>query len=212
MDRSRPMREESIGEIRDTLNKRFQRLVRARAKATGMCVSEFREWVDELVGEGIALALSDIDKWDETKGDFLYWAFLKTRNLMNEELRKRGTRPTRDHSIETTTIQDNRQRHDPQKRLQVKEQLKEIFQLLTRDQGEALVFRHLIGIPVKEMEALTGRPGFTIYSLLRRAKERSQKFKLKHETTKPDWRQLPRPKKLKIEPNQDLEGKREEAG
>jgi RNA polymerase sigma factor (sigma-70 family) len=173
MKRSRPMGDDSIGNIRDTLTKHFQRLVHSRARAIGMPVGEFREWVDALVGEGIAVALRDIDKWDETRGDFLCWAFLKTRSLFNRDLRKRRNRVQTVELIDLPTV-EHRQHHDPPKRLQVKEQLKEIFEALTTNQGEALILRYLLGFTPKEMEALTGRPGVNIYALLKRAKKRAR--------------------------------------
>ncbi len=156
MKRSRPVLNESIGEIRDSLSKRFQYLVRTRAKATGMCLHEFREWVDEIVGEGIAVALKDIDKWDETRGDFLYWAFLKTRRLIQKALREERNQVETVEFFEVTT-RNQRQRQNPQQQLQVKEQLKEILELLTRNERDSVILRYLHGFSVKEVESLVVR-------------------------------------------------------
>lgn len=198
MDSSRTVRTSSIGRIRDTLTKRFQRLVHARAKATGMCLREFREWVEELVGEGIAVALSEIDQWDETKEDFFYWAFLKTRTLIHRDLEKRNNQLETVLLTETTT-KDARRRHDPEKEYLVKEQLQEIFRLLTREQGEALILRFLIGMKPKEMEALTGRSVTSIYSLLQRGKKKVETdCSTARRGLQSDWRDLPRPRTLPV--------------
>ena len=83
-----PMRSGSIGRVRDSLVARFEMLVRQRATDAGLPPSEFRDWVMGIVGEGVALALRDIDRWDEHRASFLTWSFLKTRSLVNKELRQ----------------------------------------------------------------------------------------------------------------------------
>jgi RNA polymerase sigma factor (sigma-70 family) len=182
------MRSQSIDQLRDALTKRFERLVCTRAKATGMCICEFREWIDELVGEGIAVALNDIDKWDETRGNFLYWAFLKTRCLVNKDLEKRQSR-LRTVRLQETTI-DQRESNDPERDFLLREQLKEIFEILTRKQKQALILRHLMGMSIKELESMTGRSDVSLRSLLQRGKKKAQELRAN------DWRELPRAKGL----------------
>lgn len=189
MKRSRPRSSRSIAEIRDSLVKRFKFLVRVRAVATGMQISEFQEWVDGLVGEGIAVALGDIDKWEETRGDFLYWAFLKTRNLVTRDLRKMKARVLTTHYDESELVNQG-QDHDPSKRLIIQEQLQAILNLLTKSQSEALVLRYLANLSVQEMQEFTGRTDVSIYSLLQRAKQKARK-------SVTDWKDLPRPGPLK---------------
>ena len=65
-------------------------------------------------------------------------------------------------------------RTDIAKRIEMKEQLLEIFSSLTEDQSEALIFYYLLGYSVKEIASMTGKPDATIYTLLRRGRERLQ--------------------------------------
>lgn len=166
----------SLLRVRDSLTKRFQRAIHNRAKDSGMNYREFQNWVDELVGEGIAVALSRIDNWEREKCDFLHWAFLQTRDLMNKDLKKRNRRVSTtdyeehyDHNRSKKTT-----RYDPENKLLVKERLRSVLQSLSPEQGQALAFRYLLGFPVKEMERLTGRSGVSIYSLLQRAKVKAR--------------------------------------
>ena len=64
-------RNADIPRIRRALTKIFTRRARAKALAAGISASEFAEWVQEVVGEGIAVALSEISDWEPEKGDFL---------------------------------------------------------------------------------------------------------------------------------------------
>jgi RNA polymerase sigma factor (sigma-70 family) len=168
------MRSGSIRSVRDQLVRRFRSQVRLRAKTAGLPPCDFEDWVRELVGEGIALALNQIDKWDPERGDFLYWAYLKTKCLIRNDLIRLKARKRFCSEALEPEMRDHRQKHDPQKRGMIQQQLHEIFQGLTEDQGKALVLRHLLDLSVKEIEALTGRPSSTIYTLLSRAGKKAR--------------------------------------
>ena len=182
-----PMRSGSIGRVRDSLVARFEMLVRQRATDAGLPPSEFRDWVMGIVGEGVALALRDIDRWDEHRASFLTWSFLKTRSLVNKELRKLR------NQVRTGYLEmdppDNRRYHDLHQREEKREQLRLLFDQLTPIQRDTLILKHLLGYSVTEIRELTGRTEISIYSLLQRAHKR-----VKAVTT--DWQELPRPKKL----------------
>ena len=64
---------------------RFEMLVRQRATDAGLPPSEFRDWVMGIVGEGVALALRDIDRWDEHRASFLTWSFLRTHGKKRDQ-------------------------------------------------------------------------------------------------------------------------------
>ena len=181
------MRPSSIGKVRDSLVARFEMLVRRRALDAGLPPSEFREWVLGIVGEGVSLALRDINAWDETRAGFLTWAFLKTRNLVNKELRQLRNQ-VRVAYLETDPP-DDRRYHDLYKREEQREQLRHILDQLTPTQRDAVILKHLLGYSVTEIKELTGRTEVSLYSLLQRAHQR-----VKAVTT--DWQELPRPKKL----------------
>lgn len=177
----------SIGRVRDSLVARFEKLIRRRALQAGLPPSEFREWVLEIVGEGVALALRDIDKWDAEKGDFLTWAFLKTRNLVNKELREIRSQ-VKPAYLETDPRGDRRY-HDLYKREEQREHLRSVLDQLTKKQRDAVILKHLLGYSIREIKELTGRTEVSLYSLLQRAQKRVRAV-----TT--NWQELPRPKKL----------------
>ncbi len=166
------VRSGSIRRVRDNLVLHFRGKVRERAFSCGMPPAQFRDWVDEVVGEGIAVALSCLDQWNDERSGFLTWAYLKTRTLIRDELRKEKRyyrQHWRDAMGETPSNLP-----DIAKRIEMKEQLLEIFSSLTEDQSEALIFYYLLGYSVKEIASMTGKPDATIYTLLRRGRERLQ--------------------------------------
>lgn len=168
----------SLLRVRDSLTRRFRCSLKTRALMSGISLNEFQDWVEELdfvtliaCGEGIAVTQNRIDSWDAERGDFLYWAFLKTRAVVSQELRKRNRR------VKTVELRefDLSSGQDPAKKVVVREQLKEVLNGLNRKQGEALVLRYLMGFSVKDLERMTGRSGVSIYSLLQRAKGKARK-------------------------------------
>jgi len=170
-----PMRSSSIGKIRDSLTGRFGKLVKSRARAAGMNYREFREWVDEIVGEGIAVALADHEAWDHTRGDFLQWAFLKTQSLIREELRTMNRLDTipLDYSRLSATAS---KALDPARKYEVKAHLQEILENLTDDQRDAVLFRHLLDLKPKEIQRLTGQSYKSVASLLSRGLKKAARY------------------------------------
>lgn len=152
----------------------FRQRVRHRALACGIQPEQFGDWVDEVVGEGIGVALSHLDKWDESRGDFLVWAQLKTRTLIRDELRKE-----RKHYERRTTLTSETEgglpssnRPDIAHTILMREELLEIFHSLSDSQARALALYYLMGYSVKEIASITGKPGATVYTLLRRGRQR----------------------------------------
>ena len=170
-----PMRSSSIGKIRDSLTGRFGKLVKSRARAAGLNYREFREWVDEIVGEGIAVALADHEAWDHTRGDFLQWAYLKTQALIREELRTMNRLDTvpLDHLRLSTTAS---QAVDPAKKYEVKSHLQEILDQLTTNQRDAVIFRYLLGLKPKDIQRLTGQSYDSVSSLLSRGLRKAGQY------------------------------------
>lgn len=188
MKRSREMHPGSILKIRDELVKKFRYLVRTRAESIGMSTGEFQDWIDGFVGEGIAVALNHYDEWDEKRGDFLYWAFMKTRYLIREDFARLKRQTQNDHVF--GEIQELRQQthdHDPSKQLVIRQKLEEIFEDLTDKQGEALILHHLLGYSVKEIHELTGQAISTLYGLMHRGMKKARRNPIY------DWEKRPRP-------------------
>lgn len=196
MNRSREVPPEHIIEIRNKLVKRFRFLNRTRAESIGMPRKEFRDWIDELVGEGIALAMNQRDEWDEQKGDLLCWAFLKTRYLIRRDFVRMKRQTKTDQAF--GEIQESRQQTDRNlsRQSRIQQQLFEIFEDLTDKQGKALILHHLLGYSVKEIQTLTGQPEQTLYSLIRRGRKRAHR-------NHPDWSRRPRQKANPLTPNQN---------
>ena len=170
-----PMRSSSIGRIRDSLSGRFGKLVKSRARAAGMSYREFREWVDEIVGEGIAVALADHEAWDRTRGDFLQWAFLKTQALIREELRTMNRLDT--IPLDHLRLSDTASKApNPARKYEVKAHLKEILENLTNDQRDAVLFRYLLGLKPKEIQRLTGQSYDSVSSLLSRGLKKAAQY------------------------------------
>lgn len=182
MSTPRLVRSGSIRRVRDTLVVRFQEKVRLRALASGIPPDLFRDWVDEVVGEGIVVALSHLDQWDGERGDFLTWAQLKTKTLIRDELRKeRQHFERRDKNSHFLVEGLPSKMLDTPYRVEMKEQLLEIFESVSRDQAKALMLYYLLGYTVKEIASITGKPGATVYTLLRRGRERVAMANVKSE-------------------------------
>ena len=182
MSAARLVRSGSIRRVRDTLVVKFRENVRVRALSCGIPPGVFRDWVDGVVGEGIAVALSHLDRWDEERGDFLTWAHLKTTTLIRDELRKERQhferRDTRSHLVTEKLCSRSL---DPLRILAMREQLLAVFEKLPKDQANAVMLYYLLGYSVKEIASLTGKPNATVYTLLRRGRERIAKANLNSE-------------------------------
>lgn len=176
MSSTRRVRSGSIRRVRDVLVVKFRARVRERALFCGIPPEQFHDWVDEVVGEGIVMALSHLDRWDEERGDFLTWAQLKTTTLIREELRRERKHFEKRHDRSHLLVGELPcKMPDASKRLEMREQLLELFESLSQDQAAALMLYYLLGYSVKEIAAITGKPGATVYTLLGRGRKRLAK-------------------------------------
>ena len=171
---------DSIPRIRRELIGRFEGLVRTRARALGIGLDEFGGWVNGVVGEGIAIAIAEQNKWDPEKGDFLHWAFLKTRSLIKRELKQRERYR---RAIEACKL-DIRETGVPlpEHHFLVREELVEILMQLTLNQQKALVLYYLNGMTVATLSEILGKPPKTVYSLLDRARSKARTLSLQKPT------------------------------
>lgn len=187
---------DSIPRIRRELIVRFAKLVRARALALGIETVDFRVWVDSVVGEGNAIAISEQEKWDRTKGDFLQWAFLKTWDLTSREFRAeerhrkvigklKGLAPTEKRP---NRILDQ---------LVLREELVGILSELTREQKKALALYYITGMSVKTLSEILGKKPKTVYVMLERARAKARG--VTGETSKPRLSTPLRSEKLSFE-------------
>lgn len=173
MSSTRTVRSGSIRRVRDKLVVRFRERVRERALSCGIPPTQFRDWVDEVVGEGISVALKSLDLWDEERGDFLTWAYLKTTTLIRDELRREKRRYEHYDRLGQGRIGEiPSDLPDIVTKIAMREQLLELFGSLSADQTNALILHYLLGYSVKEIADITGKPDATVYTLLLRGRKR----------------------------------------
>ena len=168
--------ESEIPRIRELLIGIFNKRTRGKALAAGISAQEFGGWLEEVVGEGIALAFSQISEWDPEKGDLVHWAFLKTRRVIRSDLdslsRQIRTFPLFEEDCGLSSLC-----RGPDHSMLLRQQLAEVMKLLTQDQRNALLLRYLFGLSISEVQEVTGREPKALYSLIRRAKERAKSAK-----------------------------------
>ena len=187
---------DSIPRIRRELVARFEKLVRTRALALGIGTVDFRDWVDGMVGEGIAIAIVEQEKWDPKKGDFLHWSFLKTRGLVRKEIRaEERYRKVIDKLKRLAHTEDSPDRMLDQ--LVLREELVSILSELTREQRKGLALYYLTGMSVKTLSNILGKQPKTVYVMLERARAKarsvSEELELDFSDQEADEMPLPRP-------------------
>lgn len=170
---------DSIPRIRRELISRFEGLVRTRATALGISIVEFRDWVDGIVGEGIAIAIAQNKKWDPTKGDFLYWCFLKTRSLVRTELNnEQRYRKAIERLKEEAMLEESRSDND------LRAELTQILGQLTQEQQKALALYYLSGMTVNNLAEILNKKPEAVYGLLRRARHKASLISKQGEQSK----------------------------
>lgn len=170
------MQDDSLLRVRRVLLARLEVLVLAWAPALGIGVESLRDWVDGIVGEGIAVAISQEAKWDPEKGDFLHWAFLKAKRILRKELkcesRYRRAMQSLQAMVPTTDPPITRSNLDT-----LRDELLEVLEQLPLEHQQALVLYYLNGMTVDRLAEVLGKKTTdAVYALLSRARKRAQKL------------------------------------
>lgn len=168
------LNDDDIGNIHETL----KRVIRAKyypwCRRLGWTKSDIFEWAEEVAGEGISLGLKDLERWDPRRGTVSCWFYLKTNTRARDELMKlesvkRGGASMvaeREPEAEDAVV-------DPWKRILDHDELESVLSQLTAMQREVLVFHYYVGMEVRELSGFFGLPLKTVYTHLKRGREKA---------------------------------------
>lgn len=131
--------------------------------------SEYREWVNSLANLGLATALRNRDKLDETRGNFNTFAFLQTRPLIRAELKREERHVNAKKEIA-------KERKPPQadqyEFWRDREELNQALKLISADQQEVLALYYEADLSPHEIGRIMERDRNAVDGLLFRARRR----------------------------------------
>ena len=167
------MTDATLTRIRQVLLARLEKkVVMTWAPALGIGASSVRDWIDGIVGEGIAVAIAQQDKWDPEKGDFLHWAFLKAQAVFRKEMRRESRYQKAQQTLRRLApLSEAYQNLDA-----IHDDLLEVLEQLPFEHKQALVLFYLHGISLETLSELLGKPEKTVYGLLSRARSKARKI------------------------------------
>ena len=164
--------DDSISRIRQVLLAKLEALVFLWAPALGIGPESLRDWIDGIVGEGIAMAIAQQSKWKPDKGDFLHWAFLKTKRLLRKELKCESRfRKARQALQEMAPLGNSRRNADA-----LRDDLLEVLEQLPLEHQQALVLFYLHGMKADRLAEVLEKTPDAAYALLARARNKAQKL------------------------------------
>jgi RNA polymerase sigma factor (sigma-70 family) len=170
------------------LRKRIRKAYIRSCKRLGWCENDCTDWIEEVCGEGLALAYDQRDQWDEERGGFTQWAYLKTRELARWELQ----RHQRTQSFEEPLLvcEETPCYRNSLGEYLLKDELKGLLQDLTPDQKAAFGLYYVAEFEVPRIALLIGCSPKTVYTLLDRGRKKARALYVK--LNPPQSRPLPR--------------------
>lgn len=137
---------------------------------------EFNDWVESLAGEAVAIAQSQIERWDEEKASFSYFAVLKAKEL----LRKERTSIRRNYEAQQALVLNCRETapRDEFGQYLLRDELKGVLQKLTFNQRAAVALRYLCGCSATEIARILNCTEDAVHSILYRARSQSREYYL----------------------------------
>lgn len=156
--------------------------------ALGLKRDEFRDWVESVAGEGVALAFYHQADWDPERGAFTTWICFKTRQVAIKALRGQDRYKK---ALELLEEQPPASSHDGLESYLKEQELHELLAELKKEHQEAILLSYR-GHKTEEIAAIMGRNANAVYGLLRRAQTKSRQLRQKSHQAKA--RAKPRPR------------------
>ena len=138
---------------------------------------EFFNFIFGCVGEGIARAIYQKEKFDPDLGSFYLFCSLKSFEVLRDEFRKEYRRAKSGHQevLKDLVILAPRVL-DPIRDSELKDQQALLLECLSEDQRDALLLLDYIGYKPKEVAWIMKRNVDAIYSLVKRARRRASEY------------------------------------
>ena len=136
---------------------------------------EYFNFIFGCVGEGIARAIAQKEKFDPEVGSFYLFCSLKAFEVLRDEFRKEYRRAKSGHQeVLKDLVLYGPRTLDPTKEADLRDQQRELLAHLSEDQRDVLLLVDYIGCPAKEAACILKRNVDAIYSLVKRARKRAK--------------------------------------
>ena len=177
----RSLSDDEIFKIHKVLQRVIQGKYFKRCRALGWSKRDIVEWADEVSGEGIALALKELDKWDPERGNISVWFYLKANTQARDELRKEAALKRQGYDL---TAEVPEKSYEPFQSWDMLQALCCLLEDLSPVQREVLVLYEYVGLNGGEIGGLLGLPPKTVYTHLDRSKKKVRRSK---DARSPPW-------------------------
>ncbi len=146
------------------LKARIRRYTRSRMSLFSSR-AEYASWLNSVTNHGLALAIKDRANFDPTQSSFAYWAWLKVRSIVRDDL----AREARYFELKRALEQPAPQR-DEFERVLLRDQIDRALTHLSQEQQEVISLFYEADLTIAEIAHLMKRQRNAVDALLFRAR------------------------------------------